>query len=930
MIDGSIYTKHQQKQYAVACYEHRQDWEEAVITKKGGVYSKTGQIAAFCCCTCTQGIDIGPFFAPSYFEATSCLGPMISMPLSAPGSSAGAHPYLAPPLIYLACTNSALGGPEEEVCDYAFFTHSGRPINPYPFHWQNTCYKPCYNCLNLKVDGLGSICYGTGGVAGCLMPWFTSRTDISGPPSIWNKGMYTAKCPKSCDGICIKSFDPRCCPNMWLTLYPASCTGQTALCVPGGTAGGYNSGMKHWDCDGDVLWMFDWLCFPCLCAYSPACAFQCSGCSCRFETHCTLIITKFCRPHKSFQYWSPIQPKCMMPWMCCKGCVFLTNCYPTTERIFCMMGFTSQGSVGRNRDRTRCALYDTGKISVYTCPGGVPMMDPTTHGDIIQHPTCANRLLMFGNGDYNSHTSYCDQASRNTPVYTVFNKSTCQIECSINFYAMIQSQDARRHMAKWYISSPMHLCNCGCTPCDIAGRLWLGNNDACPKCTVAACIQAITGCCATSLLAHCQGHDFHFTWGTFGGCNGTNLNLVGTGNFCRPNWYYNCCTDHLVFIGGILACGTCTCFTFGSTFMWLGAICFDLTNCCVSKVNQLWPSTDKCVNCKFVDPTLCCCLRHCLQFEGVVGACIGCTNCRTIGLDFTTYGSDHSSDVGGVQFIMGGVCCFNHCGIMPAKCCCIGSSKYFGCLCTGACASLYGGCNGCIMQVIPETGRMKAPFNVPLECIGWNTSEIMKNFWNIRWLGSLAYHPFSASAACRMQFNACTFGFGDSNYMFFPGFCRLCYGGCFCPHAISGGATMQCCCMFNITRTYMMNQTIGMYHCTCLCGGLFSGTGLCTQLYQFYDHECVRCHYRLTCCNPYRQGIACHSNMIFCCIKPCHLHRDATKRYACYLRINNNFSAPSYNSPSALNAKAPHKLNAGEGYYEGALRLYNEGIICSC
>jgi len=931
-MDGGVFTKHFTYNPEVACCTQRQDWSDSFITKKGGVYTRSGQVSTPCCCIVGRnGVDIGPYYAPAYYDVTSCLGPIISMPVSVAGSSSSGHVYLAPPLMYIACTNSALGGPEEEICDYAFLPSGGKPIDPFPFHWENSCLKICYACPDTITTGFGGVCYSPGGVNGCLMPWFTMRTDLTSPPSLWNKEMYTAPCSISCDGICVKAFDPSCCPAMWFSFFPATCNAVAYQCVPAGQASA-SPGPKHWDCNGDVMWSFDWVCFPNLCALSPACSFQCNPCQCKFDLNCTLLITKFCRPHASFQYWSPIQPKCFMPYECCKGCTYLTNCHNITSAIFCQMGFSSQGSIGGFRNPGRCALSNTSKVSENLCYGGT-LMSVVNHGDIIQHPSCSNRLLIFGNGNYDSHTTACTQSIRHAPTYTVFNKSTCQIECSINFYSMLETSYSQYNaqIAKWYTSSPKHLCNCTVCPCDALGCLWLGTNVSCPKCTVAACIQAITGSADRSLLAHCQGHDFDVQWNKFRQSCGTDLNLVGTGNFCSPSWYYNCCTDHLVFIGGIINCSSCLQHHFGCSYYWLGAVCFDLTNCCVSKVNQLWPSTDPNVNCKFVDPNVCTCLRMCAVFNCVLGVKSACGGCSTIGLDFSIYASDKSSEVGGVNFIAEGIRCYSFGGLVPSGSCCAvyGQSLFFGCTCTGACPNMTGGCNGCYMELVPEAGRAKAPFNVPLECIGWKSSEIMKNFFNIRWLGALAYHPFSSSAACKMQYNACALCNSNEGYMFFPGFCRLCYGGCFCPSPTGGTPTMQCCCMFCLTRTYMQNQTIRCCHCILICGGFYSGScdiKLCCH----FTNSPIDCEWKLTCKNTYCQAIRCNSSTLFTCLAPCHFATDATKRYSCYLRINNNIYSPKYQESGSFNAKAPHKMQDGEDLMDGAVRLYNEGIICIC
>jgi hypothetical protein len=65
-------------------------------------------------------------------------------------------------------------------------------------------------------------------------------------------------------------------------------------------------------------------------------------------------------------------------------------------------------------------------------------------------------------------------------------------------------------------------------------------------------------------------------------------------------------------------------------------------------------------------------------------------------------------------------------------------------------------------------------------------------------------------------------------------------------------------------------------------------------------------------------------------IAPCHFEPEATKRYSKYLRFNTNAAAENYAATGEMSNKRPFKLNVGEDYMDGAIRVWNEGIACSC
>jgi hypothetical protein len=307
-----------------------------------------------------------------------------------------------------------------------------------------------------------------------------------------------------------------------------------------------------------------------------------------------------------------------------------------------------------------------------------------------------------------------------------------------------------------------------------------------------------------------------------------------------------------------------------------------------------------------------------------------CDYHKVYGLSVARYGSDKTTAVGGVHFMFGGIqrigCgenfTANRCCLAPAGSC------YFGCGCTGACPGMTSSCCGCVGTFMPVPHKAKVPYNIPLECVGFNTSTVFKNFWGLRWLAGLQYNPWGASAACKMQLTACVFtDTGPVDMPFHAGWCCLCCGGCYKANTTSaGGPTMNCCCMWSVTRTYLENQIVAGQNCIFICGNSVS---LCCRPCDLFKHCCFKYRWD-NCTNVYCRSILSSAVQLYDNLAPCHFAADAEKRHSSYLKLKNNFSPQSYSATGELSVVKPFKLNVGEDYMDGAIRIYNEGIACTC
>lgn len=321
-----------------------------------------------------------------------------------------------------------------------------------------------------------------------------------------------------------------------------------------------------------------------------------------------------------------------------------------------------------------------------------------------------------------------------------------------------------------------------------------------------------------------------------------------------------------------------------------------------------------------------------INFGCNLGVASSCDDLKSgYGFSFMKYGADTHSGVGGVVFLASGV--MNMSPVpSPSNCCAISCcSCYFGCDQTGACAEFCcAACCGRGGQFLPLPDKTKIPFDVPLECAGFATSSIMKDFFNLRWTGTLHFNPFGASVACRNHLFACNYSFNENSTPFYSGFCAVCCGGCYkADPTVAGCKTMNCCALFGSLRLYASNQIIAGKDNFCICG---EGTSYAGCFEGWWCQCCNICKWNLCSGSApigsyLNQGIG---PMVIDNIQPCNIAPGETKLYSKFAKLKTAFSGDSYAVKGQLSPYKPHILQAGETYLDTALRVYNEGVACVC
>jgi hypothetical protein len=276
-----------------------------------------------------------------------------------------------------------------------------------------------------------------------------------------------------------------------------------------------------------------------------------------------------------------------------------------------------------------------------------------------------------------------------------------------------------------------------------------GNNGVCDK--MGVLIGGSIGCCCTNAClatAYCC----TFPTGRLGnlvetilgyklaGSNATQCcrleirygsNPMGISEFCKQGItsYINPTNDHLVTFYNMRQC-KCYCSFYT---VWMGAVCYDLINCCISRVETLYPSpADLCVLGLLCGPQGWGSIHFCDARGSGCAPCICAisqtlgTTCRKVLMQAATWG-DECTGKGGVSLRVTPVLTE---GIEKVRSTCSWCSTcilsdclgYFGSNCLGACVyrnTCCGNGYGCGMGCLQVTnGFARVPYEQPLHCSG--------------------------------------------------------------------------------------------------------------------------------------------------------------------------------------------------------------------
>ena len=666
----------------------RKYWNEYVITSKGGVFGYSGThtfygINCYSYPQCPYQID--QIHHPAYNPGQVCYGMVRVTPWRLTCFD-GTHcaAFMWDDLQTFIVKQDTLGkGEFEEVCCWAY----GRKSNcscviskgglmPLAFGL-NDWYKPAVNC--------SGACF-----TKCTQPWchimfFSSRNDLFMGGMATEKETYTQTFCAFTDGPTIKYGDITCCPAVAFYSCPSSipCWSDIPICA------------MFYSKDGCYIYHYDWWESACAtCPYS-----SCGG-TCAWCTTGRPNLTVIDRVNLTVNYYGWCEFPCMTPSGCACGCVYGTDPVPvglSTPYIECC----------RWCNIKRCNVCKD-SINLNSYQFGLPSYCHT----IRQNP---NGIWSLNS---NKHYLYDDNS------LVILDLDTCRLACTLNYrtgdvYGIFSERVTS--FLRAFSTPPVQLCaSSSCMkdslfPCWTC-YIWSGTNYITGTDCLCTCICSITGDQNISLFKHCTGYNLfgcynptgcdemsHF-WTT----NAYRVSACNCWHLASRSTYVNPVTDHLVMFRLIgTGQGQIPC-----RVTWAGVLCWDITNCCFSKVHTLWPDLDEkaeeCFSCCHGNP---CSAAYFPRYNYYFSS-----PCGHQGIHVKEYGNDvlyrqsGCTDPGGVMIIGDMDLYFNKAQTIPGHCCgCLGAGTFF----------------------------VKAPYCCPLECIGLPLDNAAKQIFNWAVLGPI-------------------------------------------------------------------------------------------------------------------------------------------------------------------------------------------------
>lgn len=519
-----------------------------------------------------------------------------------------------------------------------------------------------------------------------------------------------------------------------------------------------------------------------------------------------------------------------------------------------------------------------------------------------------------------------------------FIRSCKNSACSMDIlvFDCVQDRLTEYHCLNWFDDNQLVLkvsAVFGMKPCcfsanTYADRCWVGGDvTVAGDNAVCACINTITGCAtgAISLMMHCLGYSWHWDSLPLG-----TLDLVRAraGNGVNDQ-FFNPSNDHIVFIRAIGCPDTLT--GYSCCISWVGAICYDINNCCVSKVNTLFPPPLEtlqyqkktyydCLNDPLtVAPTTYTVRLCCGGFGGIQNpSCTGYMCCG--GFRVRTYGGQKFYEDNNCTSLGGIILCHNGLvlGSIISSCNAVANNpdfEYYGSTCTGTLM-----CGGCccigICAGMEGVAISRLPYEKPFECIGWRSEPVLAQMINmfvaphhcssIYFPELLAYGSEAHKCLTNCAYFSRNFNFPTTKVYQAAGQ-NLCgpYGIYDCTTNLRTYKFMKPCCCFA--------------SCCCLLTCAPNGTIAVASM------ENLFCYY--TCMNPVGAQPSLYTN-----IQPCHLNRDETsKRYFRGLFENNYEGVTEKKYYNGGRVEGQYlKMNTGEHPAERLHRWWNEDAICCC
>jgi len=840
----------------------------------------------------------------------------------------GSSPNMCCP-VNIPILSSTYGTGLEEACDYFFITKPG-PGVPYfnapmfPVLTTGLCY--CYNTSTQLCDTVYNCCMANqipfkstiNGLVGCNeFSFYNSRTDIPMGGSAYNINNYDLCICCYSDGVCNAAFSVGCCAFAIQRL--VGHIGVCCICFSNFAQD--SQGLMFPSRDGCYLHRI----FIC----QQTCA-STSVCSCKRSTSSSGANNCWGRFDRLYQTKIDRLNQCVvqhkgfcgvdkLAWECnVLGCSALSEPRQTWvseyPQLLCSIG----AAIDPNRDHTDLTTYMrfNHSGSNYTCLRTMPLEE---QHHVIWSKVCSNRGFLF-------YDNCCGEMG-----YSVFDCNKDQLDFTYNFCRSLgvhPNNPVARHLVDLFGTPPVCMStSCvGCFACFFGGCSsgWTAYRE---------CLCAVTGNCSVPLTAKCLGYKLYF-----GGCS-CMYKFVPPGTGSQFSMVHNRYNDHLVFFRAI-GCSISSSENYPSEISWIGAICWDLHNQCVSKVNTFWPPpldilqyqckayydmhqcAIACSTCYFTlcSPThkpqgcgyggcFCECHRPCNQGVKVIPY----GNYKTwIDSGCTDYGGlVISSHLGGAGSCHGNL---NNLQIRRDTTCCNYFCYYY-CTAVASTDPCIRSCNSnLIMNIVPEAAMVaRVPFTKPLECIGWRSEPDFAKMFN----------AVISPQCCACYFtNLMTYGGTEhqcitrlANCMNFKvGECQTCqaltcwtcgpYGSVDCMrwHYTLKIVTSNCCLFSNC----------------CFVTGQSNGTWCPVPLSCYYAYltTCARTH---NCAQVYK------------CVQPCHLNKSETSKLYIHPYIESDAPVVAHNYSRNNRADGRYiPLATGEHPREWFHRFWNECIICCC
>ena len=813
---------------------------------------------------------------------------------------------------YYVVTEDTYGTGLEETCDFASIAKSGPNICseyfPYSCQCSCLCYgldflcnsdigcsateqlppiMPCYYCLPRSICG-GDITF------------YNSRVTPFLGGGVHCKESFDGHVCSYEDGVCLASFNGGCCSFGVVYWFGHQ---QCCLCIRGITS---IPGLTFPSKDGCCIHRVYTCCltgtYPAICSCKIDSAVS-TSCFCTFLRLYQSNINRINPGVVSHKGFCCIQ---FDDWECnifgCTGGVDPKRCSHSAEMSYLasLLDIAEDPNTMKNYNPLQ---FSAGMP--YRCRIAQMNLDVAHHA--IWSKVCDRKAIFF------APVTYC------SPKIGIFD--CCKDSFDLVYdLSTFDCNIFARNLVGAYGVKPNCMIGEGNSTCWLTG----GITSTC-WCTWRDCMCVLTGNPSLSLMHKCLGYSMD---------NNDPLSDIGItpiGGDISYSMVHNRTNDHVVLFRaiGFGPQGCCLC-----KITWMGAICWDIHNRCISKVNTIYPpSPDGAL--QYQKNSYWCsieCAKICPTYTNSCHALVVCTNLyfrssfspcyssKQEGIRALPYGNVNSyresgcTDLGGF-YVAGGLGCLGNYNVLASKCSQtpgVCDAYYYSCTAL-ACGIPANFCN-CVMDVRPMFKYLaKVPFDKPLECVGFRSEPELAKMMN----------SIAAPACCSCYFT-------NLSALCSPGHKCLTMCACGCSFRVGPLAVCQSidcfvwgpygfcdCIKWQKTISVICPGTV-MNFCHCVVTGgvtcAFTPTPFC-------------------CYTEYRGSCGAQScAQVYKCLQPCHFDENETSKLKLYPYLETKAKLNTHNysdKPNRIECRFV-PLNEGEDPYERFHRQWNEDVIKCC